>query len=146
SGLPPPPGYQIPALRVQTEQQAVGVIEGDSDVDLKRRVQAAVKECLEMVKVRPGVRDFPPVLRKFHIDQNDLKTGKIFQKHLQESLDLGDSIDLVAQKLTLLHDFPAEVGGGGFCSMVKVPNLRKRLLQRLLQELDQSGAEVIAST
>ena len=55
---------------------------------------------------------------------------------MEESLRKEDNLLTVARKLTMLHDCSDEVGGGGFCGMHRVPELRQALGHRLIQELD----------
>ncbi|MFA6549730.1 MAG: hypothetical protein WCT36_00005, partial [Candidatus Gracilibacteria bacterium] len=68
-----------------------------------------------------------------------VEAGKIMLESLEESLDSGDDLVNIAYKVTFLHDFPCEVGGGGFSGgMRSIPEIRRKLIYALDAESKKS--------
>lgn len=64
--------------------------------------------------------------------------GNVILASLEASLDSHAALDVLAKKITMLHDFPEEVGGGGFTGMDKISLVvRKKLYERLSEEVDR---------
>lgn len=127
-GVPEPAIIEVLAKDTQKSLLAV------TDEPLKPRVEAAIQAALEK-NIKPQTRVGNDIFRQHGISLNDMEAGKIVKASLDESIERHDDFLIIAQKVTLLHDFPDEVGGGGFNRMSQVPETRKKLLQRLLEEL-----------
>lgn len=66
-----------------------------------------------------------------------MEVGKVVIDSINNGLEAGEDLQTLAIRVTLLHDLPDEVGGGGHTGMFGVPGLRKALLRRMLEEVDK---------
>jgi len=107
-------------------------------VELKRQVDVAIQECLDR-EIKPGHREYHSIFEEMGVSSKGLEEGKIVAQSLEESLDRGDSFHVIAQKSNILHDFPEEIGGGGFTGgMRSIGKIREKLLKRMLEEVDST--------
>jgi hypothetical protein len=106
----------------------------DSEAYLKVKVDEMIRRCIEVENLGPGSRVEGTIMGAMGLEF-DSRTGRIVAQSLEESLKKNDSIKIISQKLTILKDFPGDVGGGGFNQMAEAPELRAKILRRLLKEL-----------
>ncbi len=106
---------------------------------LRERVEAAIAEAI--TKVKPGTRLGDHIFSDHGVKVGDMMVGGIIKESLERSLTQKDSLTTVAQKVALLHSFPREVGGGGYTNMTGVPELRKKILVRMLEELPRFSTD-----
>ena len=103
--------------------------------ELRKTITAAINRCLEL-DLQPGSNASNGILEENGISLSNLNAGKIILKSLEDSLNKGESLKVIAQKLTILHDFPAECGGSGYeGGMSKCPETRVKLINMLTEEL-----------
>lgn len=115
--------------------------EFEKETDFEQAIKTIIEECLEK---QPGARWYVTRFRDMGISTTNLDVAKIIKNSLQESLSNKDDLHTIALKVTLLHDFPQEVGGGGYSgAMHGVPELRKQLIGRLLQELASADNDLL---
>jgi hypothetical protein len=108
----------------------------DAQESLRTRVDAAIEECVKQ-DCKVGGRQHYSIFEVLNISPNNVEAGKIVRDSLEEVLKNGSGFHRVALGVTLLHDFPMEVGGGGFSgNMMYCPDIRKQLLEKLLNELE----------
>ena len=95
-----------------------------------------IQHCLDL-NIRPGARDYHHIFREFGVaPDSDSEMPDVIAASLLESLNSNDLLLVIAQKVTMLHDFSYEKGGGGFDGRMRgVPEIRKRILERLLLEI-----------
>lgn len=106
----------------------------ESEAYLKEKVDEMIRRCIEDEDIGPGSRIESDVMTAMGLEF-DSKTGRLVAQSLEKSLKNRASIKIVSQKLTILKDFPGDVGGGGFNQMLEAPELRAKILRKLLAEL-----------
>jgi len=132
---------QTPQLQQPDIVHAIAAVlsQPEANNDLAGRVAVVINEVLTSQKNMIWSRECAAILAAHNVRQN-VEAGKIIRASLLESLRNNEPLPVIAKKTNLLHDFPDEVGGGGFTGMRQDNELRKALLSRLLIELKQSGA------
>lgn len=125
-----PPNTQPTSGNTTTKEPSEQAEQADA---LEAKVTKIIADYLKK-NLPPGNRSIFNTLHKEKLNK-DLNTGRLFLASLEKSLANNDALEVIAQKVTLLHDFPAEVGGGQFNRMVPFPELRKKILLRLQKEL-----------
>lgn len=133
------------AEQASARRQQVGGLTADVLVppsvetgDLEQRVNEALDSLLfsEPIQIRRRSERID-VLQSMSTD-----AGKIVLRRLRKALESSADIHTIARLVTILHDFPKNVGGGGLTGMYEIPELRKLLLQRFLLEIQSTDFEI----
>lgn len=137
---------QVAVVEHAAVQAAVPAV-AEGDPNLKAKVDELISRCSvgRDIVARGELGDiFKEIDLKY--DHYKVEIGKFIIQSIEEGIEAGESVEMVGKKVAILHDFPKEVGGGGFTKMLEAPELREKLLRKLLTELPNFSDPVLENS